>query len=627
MGKWLDDHVNRWTGVAAKDWNNPTAAFEQDLNTTALMLGSFETSISDGRAIGKDINSTYSFSPGQGIQTQDKALGFNVIHNFAKGWNLNNSFKFSVKKANWQTSIGNQPLSLDNFLTYLLSGADSPWGLISFRDADTDQLLASVNNIGVLSAFRGEPPFFEYISGELPNDAVMGIAPWYKNDRATELMNQLKVEKSIGNHLIVLGGYYSWSDVNMFTNASFAYSTYEPHPRMLRVTLENPGQPIVQLSDKSGVSNYGGLFYERGGAIVSQFGSLLADQWQISNKFSFDTGLRFDIINHNGEKDRFIPFIQPGGIDGDTLTGYDNGVLMPSGQTDGFDFSYRYISYSLGSIFRANEILTVFARISKGGKVPELNYYFNNFSNVPIESKGTVQKVLHIESGIRTKNKNISGASTLFWSRLSDINQNDFVFDQQSGSVFFTPGQLNTTTTYGIEAEAVWHTFNHFRMQATSTLQKSNATQFTVYNARSTITTSDDSINDFSGNTLVHVPSLTFQLTPYYYSKKTELHFNWRYLSRRQGNAANAFQLPAFSVFDIGFNYQFNSSISGAITISNLFNSVGLMNFFGPNQFGANANQATPEFVDNNPNTSFVVFPILPRSIMLKVSYTFRDKS
>ena len=39
-GKILDDFTNRYTGVAAVDWNDPKAAFGQDFNSTALLMPS-----------------------------------------------------------------------------------------------------------------------------------------------------------------------------------------------------------------------------------------------------------------------------------------------------------------------------------------------------------------------------------------------------------------------------------------------------------------------------------------------------------------------------------------------------------------------------------------------------------
>ena len=49
----------------------------------------------------------------------------------------------------------------------------------------------------------------------------------------------------------------------------------------------------------------------------------------------------------------------------------------------------------------------------------------------------------------------------------------------------------------------------------------------------------------------------------------------------------------------------------------------GLMNFFGPNQFGSSASAVTPAFVEENPEATFMVVPVLPRTIILKLAYDF----
>lgn len=56
--------------------------------------------------------------------------------------------------------------------------------------------------------------------------------------------------------------------------------------------------------------------------------------------------------------------------------------------------------------------------------------------------------------------------------------------------------------------------------------------------------------------------------------------------------------------------------------VTNLFSSEGLANFFGANSFGASANGATAEFIQANPDASFVVVPVLPRSTLLKLNYS-----
>ena len=96
-----------------------------------------------------------------------------------------------------------------------------------------------------------------------------------------------------------------------------------------------------------------------------------------------------------------------------------------------------------------------------------------------------------------------------------------------------------------------------------------------------------------------------------------------RYMGERQGNIANGFTLPSYATLDLGAGYQFNEYLNLSANITNLLNSDGLAGFYGPNSFGGNSNQVTPEYVANNPDQQFIVMPILPRGMFLKLNYQF----
>ena len=181
-GKYLNDKVNRWTGLPATNWENPQAAFDFDFNKSALMLPEVSTQIADGRNINSDPNATYAFNSANGIKTKDLAFGIDLSQSFGEGWQIRNNLKFSDKSADWQTSIGNNPLGLEEFTPYLLNGISPdfsviPLGQIVFRDARSQSVLARVNNLGILGPLMGEAPSFEYLEGSLPNDALMESLP------------------------------------------------------------------------------------------------------------------------------------------------------------------------------------------------------------------------------------------------------------------------------------------------------------------------------------------------------------------------------------------------------------------------------------------------------------------
>ncbi|WFO15950.1 TonB-dependent receptor [Cellulophaga baltica 4] len=265
----------------------------------------------------------------------------------------------------------------------------------------------------------------------------------------------------------------------------------------------------------------------------------------------------------------------------------------------------------------------MFTRFSKGNKAPELNYYFNNFANVPINQKGEVQKITQAEVGIKYSLSDFSLTSTVFWSQLDNIGNTNFEFDGETNSVFYTPILFNTSRTLGLEWEAVYTPFRNFKFLFNGVLQNPKATEWLVYDAAGSVAVADDTTIDYSGNTLPFNPKVMFNVLGAYELDKLSVHYKWQFMGERQGNVANAFTLADYSISDAGIGYQFTKHISANLLVVNMFNSDGLANFFGANSFGANANGATSEFIQNNPDESFVVVPVLPRSTSLRVNYTF----
>ena len=504
-------------------------------------------------------------------------------------------------------------------MAYFISGAEFPIGQVVFRDAQSGSEVARIDNSGSLAEEE-----IQYLTdGRLPNDGIQGTSTWYKQNEANEWIDQLQFRKQWDKHDLSLGAAAGFSSTSTFTQGSFAFVSYDPNPRLLEVRLENPNTPAIALSDANGVSNYGGLFYLNASANVRQLALFANDRWKITDAFYADLGLRVETIKHKGSKDRFAPFSQEGGLDGDTTTAFDNGILAPTGERDNFDFDYSYLSYSAGINYQLQNNAAVFGRFSLGNKAPELNYYFNNFSNVPINQEGEIQKIQQAELGVKWNDLQFSFTATAFWSRLSDIGVTNFEFDADTNSIFFTPVQFNTSRTIGLEWESSFSPVTNLKFEFNGTLQQAEATTWTVYDAAGTVPTDDDIITDFSGRTVPFNPNLMFNLGTEYRNTQFMAFLRWQFLGEREGNIANAFQLPSYSIFNGGLGYQIDQNWSVDLLVTNLFNSEGLANFFGANNFGANANGVTTDFVQANPDASFIVVPVLPRGTLIKLNYTF----
>ena len=240
------------------------------------------------------------------------------------------------------------------------------------------------------------------------------------------------------------------------------------------------------------------------------------------------------------------------------------------------------------------------------------------------DREGRIQEVTQAELGFKQQSKTINIFATAFWSQLDNIGFSEFVFDQSGmEGIFFTPEQINKTTTIGLELETNWQPIPSLNFRFLTTLQNATASEFTVFDAGGTFEMEDDQILDFSGNELPHQPKLTLEFIPSYHIGNYQLFASWRYLGERQANVANAHQLPGFSMFRAGINGQVSKALSVSLIGNNLFNSTGLLYSFGLNEFGSSSNAATPEFVSENPDASFIVVPALPRTVVLKVGYRF----
>jgi iron complex outermembrane recepter protein len=612
--KYLNDRVNRWTGVTAQNWESPKPAYDQDFNYTAQLIPGMNAKIPDGQG------NYYDFDPSKGIHLKEYSTSLQAEIGTGN-WLIKNNLKFSYKTAGWQTSLSTAKLDLNNPLPYFISGASFPIGEIVFTRAETNQEIARLDNSGILD---GNNPSFTYLTeGRLPFDALLGVAAWYKDDRNVELMNQFSVSRELNKHHLEMGFFASYSDVQTTTRASFAYATYEAQPIALKVTLENPGQDVIHLSDKYGLSNYGGLFFEQSDAAVTQVHLFAQDKFDLSDQFQLDLGLRLDMRNYAGYKSRIGQVAQDGGRDQDPLTEYDNSILIPSGIRDHFDHNYSNYSYSVGLNYEPQTDINFFGRFTRGTKSPELNYYFDNFSNQEIPGKGPVEKVYQAEIGLKFVAKKFSMIPVFFWSSLADVGSTNFVFDSGTNELFYTPMQFNSTRTIGLEMQAKYFIKRNFSVLLNGTFQTHEATDYTVYDAKGTIIPDDDQLIDFSGNQVPFLPRIMFHVTPEYSTERFSGFITWTYMGERQGNIANAFSLPSFSMFGGGISYLFKSNFVVSLESRNLFNSTGLMNFYGPNFFGASKDDATQEFVDQNPNAGFVVVPTLARMLSLKIRYSF----
>jgi outer membrane receptor protein involved in Fe transport len=93
------------------------------------------------------------------------------------------------------------------------------------------------------------------------------------------------------------------------------------------------------------------------------------------------------------------------------------------------------------------------------------------------------------------------------------------------------------------------------------------------------------------------------------------VHGSWKYVGDRFANNRNTFQLPAYSIVDLGAAFTWRGATVSA-DVTNVFNAVGL----------TEGNPRVDETLSEEEADSIAVFmgrPVLPRAVQLALTYRF----
>ncbi len=668
-GKFLKDRVSRFGHIpvagtgADQPLESPEVYSNFDLNNSAFYPNYASDNIPDGERFSTDPSATRSYDSNNGIDILSASGGFEFSQEIGKDLILRNNLKYSYGDMDHYQYVGNVVLDTDG-------------GLIDFYGF-SPFITSFLQDFTYTDVATGEVLFNKNDSINLIGEKIYAGAAFHSRNRVHDVINQLSITKELKNHRFTIGAYGSVAATDVLWNGDAILGTLEAQSRTLSITHNNffendPPSPLLYFSDpETGIIAYGSQ-YNNNKARSSTYSIFANELWEVSSKLSLDAGLRYEIVQHNGKKERFNianealdsspviggAFQAPNGTDGDYATLYDAGTRFGNGEFDDYNFNYNYLSGSLGLNYKFNEGLATYARFTKGNKAPELGYYIFNFENQPI-SKGFTEKIYMGELGVKLRTMKFALFMTGFYSRMNDVAF-QLVVTGQDGLLIFTPTTFNDIHTLGTEIEAFVNPFKNMNIRLSMTLQNPRFADFTYYNANGTAdpvfigdthpenplspgispyldaagnlveagAPSDDYTEDFSGNTVSDIPKVMIDLTGNYkIMNRFKVFANWRYTGKRAANRRNTLELPGFSILNLGVEGKLNKYLTASVRVNNVLNSAGLMNFDGLGVLGQTPEDVTPELMEQNeasdaPNPYFVR-PILPRIISGSVTYTF----
>jgi iron complex outermembrane recepter protein len=627
--KVLDDHNLTAEGIPTLGYTDmkPATGFD---NTSSVL----PPAISVTTPLLDKGNLTYN--PSDLWHSKDKSVGLNWEQNLGEtGWKFTNNMRYSSKSNEAFTPLSIvTPINMENIVTYFILGSLHPPTQIIPGTYDISVGGKSIMSVKSFSGFD-----YHVIANTAPGSAIapnsLFFTPLiYQNRKVNEFLDQFNFSKKMNNMTFNIGGFIGSSKYDGIQGSQgVSLTTIENHPQPVNIKVTygnpNPTDPkngtVYQVTNKDGVVNVGAdQGYAENAITKSQKALFFAHTWEINNQLTFDWGVRYENIRVNGQN--YVRALAPATTsDNNPLTLYDNTQAV-RGASFKYDKTLSYVSFSGALNYKISDNMAIYGRYSNGKKAPGFQVY-QDVSNAYLETKlkPEIQVVQQFEVGFKTKTEQFSTNITPFYSLLSNI-PGAVTFTDSKGALYNPPTYYNSLNTYGVEIEGAYKISDNFNIRGVLTLQGSKATTYKSWIHLPTgSATSPDSTVDNSGNGIAFLPNVMANITPEYSNGKFYAGLTWSYMGARQANFANAFQLPAFSQFNLSMGYDITPQFRLSANVNNLLNQYGIMGWVGPGTFPDNLNLdgLTKQAIAAAPNAFHQAIAIPARAYFLSLNYKF----
>ncbi|GAB2632171.1 hypothetical protein GCM10027035_28080 [Emticicia sediminis] len=626
--KILDDNTAPFEFTPSVDFQNPQPAGSFN-NTSSTLIQSQQFTVPKALSgASKDIN----YDTRKVGSYNEKSIGLNWEQNFGEGWTFNNNFKISNKDNINQTTAVVFPFRVDQVVFYGVGGNVARFGTYEFYNPASGQSYGTVQQLPptpTSGGIRFIPNNLTLPGGDVLQNAVFYNPNPYSEIGMNDFIDQATITKKLKNMTFTGGLYYASTKATRFTMipAGQSFATIEDQPQTVAIRYTNLAGAKFDLTNTNGITNFGGSGVYENEATIKQTALFLGHNWDISEKLNLDWGIRAETFNIKSSfttPKRVTPD-SPTGADGNASTLFDN-RLFTTNPTQSFDKTLSFkdvISYSVGLNYKVNDGFAVYGRYSQGRKTPDLSY-FMDIANQQLTSGISVeaQDIKMAELGLKYRSKNLSLFATPFYTLASNIP--NFQIFQNADATYYAPARVyQKIETKGLELEGNYAFNKNFSLRAVGILQTSVAKEFSVWLAKTNGPADDEKVT-YDGGKNDNIGNM-FTVTPTYSNDKLTASINWQYMGKRWANVGNAFQLPAFSSFDLNASYKITNKIQANLSVNNILNTYGIMGWAAPGGFPAalDTQGFTKSMLEANPNAVYATLPIMPRAYFLTLSYKF----
>ncbi|WP_083322025.1 TonB-dependent receptor [Hymenobacter lapidarius] len=639
-GKYLNDRVAYYTSIPYQNLNNPQQIPGGPDFRRGTMVSQFQqvTTIPN------------PFNNGQGDLTRDLANGQHT--------------RYKAVSSEVFFDLGNGFTLTDN--ARLLDANLSTDGVYDIQPPIPGLGLAA--QYAALRPLGAGTPVFTYADdptrtpidiANLNGNGLVNLAGIFPDDKpATNAINNLKLQKTVGKHQLTGGFYASRYTIKERLSYNLVVQEVANRPRLLNITIPTQGplfggQPIE-------VTKNGFLFQSLGSGVLfnstntTQVLSYYAgDQWQATDKLRFDGGVRLETSHAKGfspktavlinPDSRFTPFVGPptaangfggsnGGLDGQYRTFYDNRFLQNVSDLRTWDFNFSTFNYSLGANYKFSDQVATYARYSNSGVAPTNDQfaYGVNPRDQSVTIRGEVQRVLQAEAGVKVASGKFSAGVVPFYSRNTNIPFTIQTSDA-NGGLTLVP-QRGNVDNLGVEVEAAYSPVAGLTLRGIGTVQRPRFLDFNIqvpFDPQTPARTGTQVIN-LKGNKLEDTPDLLLEGGADYTYRGFNLFANYRWFGERFATKRNNLLLPSYGVLFGGIVYDVTSGNLKGVQVrvqgSNLLNTIGFGDAAARNGENFSAEYLKTRAANGKTiaeNAYNLVRPILPRNVTVSVAYSF----
>jgi outer membrane receptor protein involved in Fe transport len=433
-------------------------------------------------------------------------------------------------------------------------------------------------------------------SAECPteNNLVTLGGQWLVNKPMSNVSNQLRFTKygSLGptEHTLTGGlylGYYTAGNTWYF-NDIVTDARNRPHFLDLQ-TLDGAGNVVGSVT-RNGFRGYLSNYVNATGS-ATLAALFLGDEMKLGEKLRFDLAGRVERNAYQQNVERTDKFDL-----GDPTTTADDNARFGTGSFQRVDVALTDWALSGGVNYALSDAASLYARSSRGYKMPLLDQYL--FATNPNDPTFPVtpETLWQNEAGIKVGGGWYALAAVAYLLQIENFPSQDARVDPVTGETRFVTVYAGKARTLGMELEAAVQPVKFFRAQGMLTVQDPRYTDFT------------ETSSDFTGNRIRRIPQVIGDLTGTFMFGNANLGLNWSYVGHRFSNNANTVDLPGFGQLNLRAGYTYEN-FTLDLQLHNALNSYGLT-------------EGNPRVDESLGAVSdiFLARPVLPRRFMVSLT-------